>query len=132
MRIELAIAGLGCLSLALGHAVVGRWVLPGLSKLRLPSTPFGSGSMSVGMVRFTWHVVTMLLLAITVLLISVGWGPDTNPRTLLLRWLATFWLAVAVMGFWMARHRLTNLLRLPVPLVNLLIAAMCWAASTSA
>lgn len=130
MKLELAIAGLGCLTLALGHATVGRWVLPGLSRERLPNTPLGSGSMSVGMVRFTWRVVTILLLGLTVLLVLIAWLPDANPRTVLLRWLAAFWLAVAAMGFWMARRRLSNLAKLPVPFVNLLIAAMCWAAST--
>jgi hypothetical protein len=36
----------------------------------------------------------------------------------------------ATIGFWTARHRLTNVLRLPIPLVNSVIAAMRLAAST--
>ena len=54
MNVELAIAGLGCFVLAFGHMTVGlRWVLPNLTKERLPSTPVGSPSMTLGMVRFT-------------------------------------------------------------------------------
>jgi hypothetical protein len=37
MNAELAIAGLSCLVLAVGHTTAGRWVLPGLTKERLPS-----------------------------------------------------------------------------------------------
>jgi hypothetical protein len=48
-----------CLALALGHATIGqRWVLPVLTKERLPSTPIGPPSMTIGMLRFTWPVVT--------------------------------------------------------------------------
>ena len=45
MSVELEIAGLSCLALALGHATVGlRWVLPNLTREGLPSTPFGPPS----------------------------------------------------------------------------------------
>ena len=40
MNVELAIAALGCLVLALGHTTIGlRWVLPNLTKGGLPRTP---------------------------------------------------------------------------------------------
>ena len=53
MNLELAIAGLGCFVLALGHTTIGlRWVLPNLTPGRLPSTPFGPPSMTLSMVRF--------------------------------------------------------------------------------
>jgi hypothetical protein len=84
MNVELAIAGLGCLVLAFGHTAIGlRWVLPNLTEGRLPSTPFGPPSMTLGMVRFTWN----------------------------------------------ARRRPRRLLRLPVPLVFVVVAVMCWTAS---
>lgn len=131
MNVELEIAGLGCLALALGHATIGlRWVLPSLTRERLPSTPVGPPSMTVGMLRFTWHIVTVVLVAFTGLLVSLAWVASANPRTLLLRWLAAFWLAATAMAFWNARRRLSNLLRLPVPVLFILIAVMCWKAST--
>lgn len=131
MNAELVIAGTGCAVLALGHATVGlRWVLPNLTKGRLPGTQFGPPAMTVGMVRFTWHIVTVMLLAFTGLLMALAWAPDASPRTLLLRWFAAFWLAATAMAIWNARRRLSSLLRLPVPFVFIVIAVMCWAAST--
>src|SRR5262249_60489260 len=59
MNAELTIAGLGCAALATGHGVIGRWVLSGLRSYRLPATPFGPPSVTAGMVRFTWHIVTV-------------------------------------------------------------------------
>ena len=127
MNVELAIAGLGCLALAFGHTAIGvRWVLPNLTKGRLPSTPFGSSS---SMLRFTWHVVSVLLLGFGILLLTVASAPDANTKTLLLRWLAGVWLAATVTACWGARRRPSSLLRFPVPLVFALIAAMCLAAS---
>ncbi len=131
MNVELEIAGLGCLALALGHATIGlRWVLPVLTKERLPSTPIGPPSMTIGMLRFTWHVVTYVLLAFTGLLMSLALIANANPKTLLLRWLAVFWFVATATALWNARRRLSNLLRLPVPLVFMVIAVMCWKAST--
>jgi hypothetical protein len=61
MNVELAIAGLGWFVLAFGHTTIGlRWVLPNLTKGRLPSTPFGPPSMTLGMMRFTWQFVSVL------------------------------------------------------------------------
>src|SRR5215472_5174347 len=117
MNVELAVAGVSCLALALGHAMIGlRWVLPNLTKGRLPGTPFGSPAMTVGMVRFTWHIVTLMLLALTGLFMSLAWAAAANPETLMLRWFAVFWLAATGMAFWNARRRPSSLLRLPVPL----------------
>ncbi len=131
MNVELAVAGLGCFVLALGHATTGlRWVLPNLTKERLPGTPFGSPSMTLSMLRFTWHVVSILLVAFGILLVALAWAPDADPKTLLLRWLAALWLVVTALACWSARRRPRNLLRLPVPLVSAVIAVLCWAAST--
>lgn len=130
MSVELEIAGLSCLALALGHATVGlRWVLPNLTKEGLPSTPFGPPSMTLGMFRFTWHIVTFVLLAFTGLLMSLAWAAHADPKTLLLRWFAAFWLAATALALWNARRRPSNLLRLPVPLLFMVIAVMCWKAS---
>jgi hypothetical protein len=131
MKVELVIAGVSCAALALGHATVGlRWILPNLTKGRLPSTPFGPPSMTVGMIRFTWHILTVVLLAFAGLLMSLVWAADANPRALLLRWFAALWLAATAAAFWNARRRPSSLLRLPVPFIFIVIAVMCWMAST--
>jgi hypothetical protein len=130
MTVELTIAGVSCAVLAMGHWLVGRWVLPGLRAERMPSTPFGPPSMTVGMVRFTWHIVTVVLVAFASLLVLLAWAADIDPKTLLLRWFAAFWIVGTVTVLWVARRRPTNLLRLPVPVLFILIAAMSWMAST--
>jgi hypothetical protein len=131
MTVELAIAGLSFFLLAFGHTAIGlRWVLPSLTKEPLPRTPFGSRSMTLGMLRFTWNVVSLMLLAFGVLLMTLAWAPDADPKTVLLRWLAAWSFAAAALACWPARRRPRNLLRLPVPLVLLLIAVLTWTAST--
>ena len=131
MNLELAIAGLSCFVLAFGHATLGlRWILPNLTKERLPSTPVGPPSMTLGMVRFTWYVVSVLLVGFGILLMTLAWAPDADPRTLLLRWVAAVWLAATALACWNARRRPSSLLRFPVPLVFVVIAVLCWTAST--
>ena len=131
MNVELAIAGLGCFVLALGHTTIGlRWILPNLTKERLPSTPVGPPSMTRGMVRFTWHLVSVLLVGFGVLLMALAWAPGADPRTLLLRWVAALWLAATALAGWNARRRPSSLLRFPVAPVFVVIAVLCWTAST--
>jgi hypothetical protein len=131
MNVELAIAALGCFVLALGHTTIGlRWVLPTLTKERLSSTPVGPPSMTLGMLRFTWHVVSILLVGFGILLMALAWAPDADPKTLLLRWFAALWLAATALACWNARRRPRRLLQFPVPLVFVVIAVMCWTAST--
>jgi hypothetical protein len=131
MNLELAIAGLSCFVLAFGHATLGlRWILPNLTKERLPSTPVGPPSMTLGMVRFTWYVVSVLLVGFAILLMTLAWAPDADPKTLLLRWVAAVWLTATALACWNARRRPSSLLRFPVPLVFVVIAVLCWTAST--
>jgi hypothetical protein len=131
MNVELAIAGLACFVLAFGHTAVGlRWVLPSLREARLPATPFGSSSMTRSMLRFTWHVVSLMLLGFGVLLMTLAFAPDADPKTLLLRWFAAVQVAATLLAAWDVRRRPSSILRLPVPFVFVVIAAMCWAAST--
>jgi hypothetical protein len=130
MNVELAVAGLGCLVLALGHATIGlRWVLPNLTREGLPGTPFGPPSTTRGMVRYTWHVVSVVLVGFGVLFAALAVAPGADPRILLLRWFAGFWLAATALACWEARRRPRSLLRLPVPLVSAVIAVVCWAAA---
>ena len=86
--------------------------------------------MTLGMVRFTWHIVSVLLVGFGVLFMALAWAPGADPRILLLRWFAALWLAATALACWQARHRPSSLLRLPVPLVFVVIGAMCWTAST--
>jgi hypothetical protein len=131
MNVELAIAALGWFVLAFGHTTIGlRWVLPNLTKERLPSTPFGPPSMTLSMLRFTWHIVSVLLVGFGILLMALAWAPGADPKTLVLRWFVAFLLAATALACWQARRRPRSLLRLPVPMVFVVIAVMCWAAST--
>jgi hypothetical protein len=131
MNLELAIAGLCCFLLAFGHTAIGaRWILRDLTAGALPSTPFGSARLSLGMVRFTWHAVTLLLLGFGVLLMTLAFAPDADAKTLLLRWLAVLWLTAAALAVWEARRRPLTILRFPVPLVMFVIALMTGIASS--
>jgi hypothetical protein len=126
MRVD----GLSCAALAVGHWLVGRWVLPSLTREGMPRTPFGSRSTSLGMVRFTWHIVTVVLVAFAALLMMLAWAANADAETLLLRWFTAFWIAATATVFWVARPRPRDLLRLPVPMVFVVIAVMCGIAST--
>ena len=130
MKVELTIAGISCAALAVGHWLVGRWVLPGLTRERMPSTPFGPPSMTLGMVRFTWFIVTVVLVAFATLLVTLAWAADADAKTLLLRWFTAFWIAATATALWNARRRPRSLVRLPVPVLFVVIAVMCWIAST--
>jgi hypothetical protein len=131
MDVELTIAALGWFLLAFGHTTIGgAWVLPELSAKRLPSTPFGPPSLTLNMLRFTWHIVTVVLVSFGVLFLILAWAPDANTKTLVLRWAAAFLLCATALAGWQVRRRPLSLVRLPVPLVFVLIAAMCLAAST--
>jgi hypothetical protein len=131
MNVALAIAGLGWFVLAFGHMTIGlRWVLPNLPQGRLPSTPFGPPSMTLSMVRFTWQIVSVLQVGFGILFMTLAWAPDADPKALLLRWVAALMLAATALACWQARRRPRSLLRFPVPLVFVVIAVMCWTAST--
>jgi hypothetical protein len=131
MKVELAIAGLCCFVFALGHTAIGlRWILPDLADRNLRGTPFGPPRLTLAMLRFTWHVVGIMLLGFGVLLTTLAWAPGADPKTLLLRWFAALWLAATALAVWDARRRLSSVLRFPVPVVMLLIAVLSWAAST--
>ena len=82
------------------------------------------------MVRFTWQIVSVLLPAFGILFMTLAWAPDADPKTLLMRWFAALLLAATALACWEARRRPRSLLRFPVPLVFVVIAVMCWTAST--
>ena len=130
MDVGLLIAGLLCVGMAIGHAAIGLvWVLPRIDKERLPRTPFGPQSMTFGMLRVTWHVVTVFVLAIGILLITLAADADVDPRTMLLRCLAAMWLLAAAMALWVVRRNLRHFPRLPVPLIWIVVAVLLWQAA---
>jgi hypothetical protein len=133
MDVGLVVAGVICLAMAFGHTAIGVvWILPALSEDRLPSTPFGSKSLSVSMVRVTWYVVTVFVFGVGALLITIAGAPDSDAKVLVLRWLAAMWIAATAMAAWIALRRVRSLrgfLRLPVPLLWIVVAVLCWTAS---
>ena len=139
MDVGLAVAGLISVLLAVGHTTVGVvWVLPHLTDDKVPSSPFGPASMSIAMIRVTWFIVTIFAAASGGLLLNVAIA-DADPKMLMLRWFAGMWLAATVMALWIASRdargarsprNLRNILRLPVPLLWVVIAVLCWNAST--
>ena len=128
MRVEMAIAGVGCLLLAFGHTAIGiRWVLPNVKGANLPDTPFGPRSLTVGMLRFTWVVVSLMLTLFAVLFLALAWTDDVDE--VLTWWLAAFWTIAAGTALGQGRRRPRAMLRFPVPIVIALVAAMCWLAA---
>lgn len=129
MDAGLAVAGVICIAVALGHATVGlRWVLPLLNEDRLPETGLGPASMTRGMIRVTWHVVTIFVVTLGGLLVTLAWDAGADPKTMLLRWFAAMWVAATVMAGWISRRRLLSALT-PVPVLWMIAAALLWRAS---
>ena len=131
MDITVLTAGLLSLLMAVGHESIGVvWVLPKLDQEHLPQTPFGPQSMTDGMIRVTWHVVTFFLMATGVVLVLIAGGESSEARNLFLRSLAVMWLVAAVMASVVVRFSWKKLRRLPVPLIWVLVAVLCWVGST--
>ena len=84
MEVAVGIAGVMCVLLGLGHETIGVvWVLPALTEEQVPKTPFGSRSMTVSMVRVTWHIVTVFVVAVGTLLMTFASIDVADPRSLL-------------------------------------------------
>jgi hypothetical protein len=133
MDVGLGIAGLICVAMAAGHTAIGViWVLPHLREQQLPKTPFGSASTTLAMIRVTWFVVTVFALGTGGVLLTLAWA-DVDARATLLRWLAAMWISATVMAFFVSPRALRHpraFARLPVPLLWVIVAALCWTAST--
>ncbi|HEX2049464.1 MAG TPA: hypothetical protein VHJ34_02395 [Actinomycetota bacterium] len=137
MDVALGIAGVLCLLMALGHTVIGVvWVLPGLARDRLPTTPFGSRTLTEAMIRVAWYVVTIFATTVGAVLVAIAWDSSELER-FVLRSFAMTWLAAAVMAAWVTgrsfgspRAFVLGIRRLPVPLLWIVVAAICWQAST--
>ena len=135
MDVGLLVAGLICVAMAFGHQSIGViWVLPSLTEERVPRTPFGPAGMTVGMLRVTWYIVTLFVLALGGLFITLAWDATIDPRALLLRWFSVTWFAATAMALWIVRAGLlrnpTHFFRLPVPLLWVVVGVLCWTAAT--
>ena len=128
----LTTAGVLCVTLAFGHATLGLvWVLPGLSQEALGTSPFGGRSLSAATIHASWHIVTVFALASGVVLLLFASGAD--PTTAVLRVFAAMWLGIAAVAIWAGARRIQrvrDLLRLPVPILFVTVAVLCWVAST--
>ncbi|HWL65815.1 MAG TPA: hypothetical protein VNP73_07565 [Actinomycetota bacterium] len=134
MDAAVGVAGLICVLMAFGHHAIGVvWVLPHVTEESVPPTPFGRSSMTVAMLRVTWYIVTVFVLAFGAILMTLAWAEAADARTVLLRSFAVMWLAAAAMAIWVAWqrvHSLRGLFRLPVPFMWVVVALLCWWAST--
>jgi hypothetical protein len=130
MNVALGIAGAASVALAVGHEAVGLVaVLRTIPEERLPATRFGPPSLTAAMLRVTWHLVGVFVLAGGGILLSLASGDERDPQVVVLRWLAAMWLAATAVAMWEVRRAPKNLLRLPVPLVWPVIALLCWRAT---
>lgn len=126
MQLEIAVAGAICLILGASHAAIGsRGVLPHLTKDNFSSTWFGPRSLTAGMVRFTWHMTTIVLLGFAVLLNGLAFAPDVDARILVLRWVAGMWLVATPFVLFVAGSP-RRVLRFPMALLIPLVAVLCW------
>lgn len=130
MDVGLGIAGFLCLALAIGHTTVGVvWVLPGLDEATLPKTPFGPRSLTLAMVRVAWLIVTVFVVSVAGILFTLA-ASDADAQTLTLRWFAVMWVVATALAFALSGGRGRHVWRFPVPLLWLVVAGLCWAAST--
>ena len=122
-----------CVLLGLGHETLGSvWVLRGLTGENLPRIPFGGPAMSAATIHATWHIVTVFALSVGALLIMLSLDV-ADPKTLLLRVFAVMWLTIAGVAIWAGARRVRrfrDLFRLPVPVFFIVVAVLCWVAST--
>lgn len=131
MDVGLAIAAIICVALGLGHLAIGVvWVLPGLGQEQVPQTPFGSRSMTMSMLRVTWYIVTIFVLALAVILFALAGDAEVDVTKLMLRTFAGMWLVATAMSLWVSGRPTRRLLRLPVPVLWVIVAALCWNASS--
>lgn len=128
MTIELVIAALICIVLGVLHAMVGvTGVLPSVTKERLSATRFGPPALTAGMVRFTWHMTTVILLGFGGLFAALA--ASERPPTVVLRWAGLLFTIATLVAFYIARWRLRAVLRFPVAIATAVIAGLCWVAS---
>ena len=133
MNVSLGVAGVLAALLAIGHATLGLvWVLPGLRAEHLGTSPFGGPGFSAATIHASWHIVTVFAFSSAVVLSWLAWDTGADPKTVVLRVFALMWLANAIVATWAGARRvkrLRDLLRLPVPILFVVVAALSWNAA---
>ena len=120
------VAGVLCLLLASGHAVLGhQWILPRLRKDTLPATPFGGPATTAVALAVAWHVVTIAAAGMGVLLIGVAGRHASAERSLVLYTVAAIFAAAAATTIWLGRRRPRALARAPVWVGFIAVAVLC-------
>ena len=135
MNLEMAIAGLVSVAMGVGHTVVGRlFVLPHVNDERFPGSSLGPASMTVAMMRVTWYIVTIFAFGMGGILLTLTWT-DADPLRVALGWLAATWFAATLMAIVVVPIRPSTLRlvgRLPVPVLWVVVGALCTAAAAAA
>jgi hypothetical protein len=125
-------AGALSLGMAVGHTTIGiRWVLPRLRDEALPSSPFGTGAMTSGFITVTWHAVGVMLVSFGVVLLLLATRSLGGDGVLAVRGVGAAFAALTLLVLWLARRRPTNLLRAPMWLTFVAMAALCWFGATT-
>lgn len=125
MNVGLVIAGSLCFVLAAGHTFVGRLVLDRLPRNFQP-TRFGNGAYTRGLVRFTWHALSLMLTTTGAVLIALARGEPADDRGNVVFLVGAAYAAAAVVLAWMTRRRPFDLLRIPVWVPFIAIIVLCW------
>lgn len=127
MNPPLLVAGVLALVAAAVHGLGGELlVLRRLSSRALPSGPFGGPSMTMTMIRVTWHITTIAFVELGTLEIyaAVVSGGVSRGVELLAAATVTAFAALAIGAG--LRHGPTALLRHLGPLVLATIAGLAW------
>lgn len=125
MNVGLVVAGSLCLVLAGGHTLAGRLVLDGLPRNFQP-TRFGDGAYTRGLLVFTWHVLSLMLITTGVVLIALAQREAADERGAAVFLLGAAYAAAALLLTWMTRKRPSDLLRIPVWAPFIAIVVLCW------
>jgi hypothetical protein len=128
---KLLAAGAIFLLMSAAHTGIGvRWVLPRLREESLPRSPFGGGDMTAAMITVSWHAVGIMLLVFGVVLSIVAHTPLGDGGRVAVRGIGLGFIATTVLVLWLARRRPSNLLRAPMWLTFVAVAALCWSGTS--
>ena len=129
MNVPFVVAGALALLAAAIHGVVGeQLVVMKLRRETLPSSRFGSSSVTLIMIRATWHITTLAFLVMGAGLVACSPEPlrracEGVGRVSALAFASFFVLAI---GLVIPHIRRRAPLRHPAPLIFAIVAALSW------
>ena len=127
MNVLVLAAAIICFLLATGHTVLGmRWILPGLRAEVLAVTPFGGVQLTRDALVVTWHLVGVMVVTLGGLLAVLASRSLTSDGVIAVRAVGILFLAATITVLWLVRHRPAHLARLPVWVLFIAVAALCW------